>query len=100
IGLLDFIKIVDPRKVQSVEVQKKDDQVKLLESTSHCFMSLVTPAAGGSSSAAGGSSSAAAPEVSEVSAPAGVEPENVVPEDTYLDLTRPDEVVATQSGKS
>ncbi|GJY50185.1 hypothetical protein Tco_0440141, partial [Tanacetum coccineum] len=41
-----------PRKVQAVEVQKKDDQVKLLESTSHCFMSLVTPAAGGSSSAA------------------------------------------------
>ncbi|GJV37100.1 hypothetical protein Tco_1409577 [Tanacetum coccineum] len=73
-GLLDFIKTADPRKVQAVEVQKKDDQVKLLESTSHCFMSLVTPAAGGSSSAA-------APEVSapEVSAPAEVEPENVVP---------------------
>ncbi|GJT22631.1 hypothetical protein Tco_0892568 [Tanacetum coccineum] len=94
-GLLDFIKTADPRKVQAVEVQKKDDQVKLLESTSHCFMSLVTPAAGGSSSAA-------APEVSapEVSAPVEVEPENVVPEDTYLDLTGPDEVVATQSGKS
>ncbi|GJS30848.1 hypothetical protein Tco_0491468 [Tanacetum coccineum] len=94
-GLLDFIKTADPRKVQAVEVQKKDDQVKLLESTSHCFMPLVTPAAGGSSSAA-------APEVSapEVSAPAEVEPENVVPEDTYLDLTGPDEVVATQSGKS
>ncbi|GJS58594.1 hypothetical protein Tco_0653378, partial [Tanacetum coccineum] len=93
-GLLDFIKTADPRKVQAVEVQKKDDQVKLLESTSHCFMSLVTPAAGGSSSAA-------APEVSapEVSAPAEVEPENVVPEDTYLDLTGPDEVVVTQSGK-
>ncbi|GJX66824.1 gypsy type transposase [Tanacetum coccineum] len=94
-GLLDFIKTADPRKVQAVEVQKKDDQVKLLESTSHCFMPLVTPAAGGSSSAA-------APEVSapEVSAPAEVEPENVVPEDTYLDLTGPDEVVATQPGKS
>ncbi|GKC42425.1 hypothetical protein Tco_1060147 [Tanacetum coccineum] len=51
-GLLDFIKTADPRKVQPVEVQKKDDQVKLLESTSHCFMSLVTPAACGSSSAA------------------------------------------------
>ncbi|GJV17587.1 xyloglucan endotransglucosylase/hydrolase protein 22-like protein [Tanacetum coccineum] len=91
-GLLDFIKTADPRKVQAVEVQKKDDQVKLLESTSHCFMSLVTPAAGGSSSAA-------APEVSapEVSAPAEVEPENVVPEDTYLDLTEPDEVVTQQS---
>ncbi|GKC07429.1 hypothetical protein Tco_0999039 [Tanacetum coccineum] len=89
-GLLDFIKTADPRKVQAVEVQKKDDQVKLLESTSHCFMPLVTPAAGGSSSAA-------APEVS---APAEVEPENVVPEDTYLDLTGPDKVVATQPGKS
>ncbi|GJZ65917.1 hypothetical protein Tco_0622613 [Tanacetum coccineum] len=98
-GLLDFIKTADPRKVRTVEVQKKDDQVKLLESTSHCFMSLVTPAAGGSSSAA-------APEVS---APAEVEPDNVVPEDTYLDLTepdvdqavaRPEEVTMTQAGKS
>ncbi|GJR01441.1 hypothetical protein Tco_0524425 [Tanacetum coccineum] len=97
-GLLDFIKTADPRKVRTVEVQKKDDQVKLLESTSHCFMSLVTPAAGGGSSAA-------APEVS---APAEVEPENVVPEDTYLDLTepdvdqavaRPEEVTMTRAGK-
>ncbi|GKF59320.1 hypothetical protein Tco_0176106, partial [Tanacetum coccineum] len=69
---------------------KKNDQVKLLESTSHCFMPLVT-------SATGGSSSAAAPEVST---PAEVEPENVVPEDTYLDLIGPDEVVETQPGKS
>ncbi|GJW85706.1 hypothetical protein Tco_0158851 [Tanacetum coccineum] len=30
----------------------------------------------------------------EVSAPAEVEPENVVPEDTYLDLTGPDEVLS------
>ncbi|GJY72941.1 RNA-directed DNA polymerase, eukaryota, reverse transcriptase zinc-binding domain protein, partial [Tanacetum coccineum] len=69
--------------------------LKLLESTNHCFMPLVTPAAGGSSSAA-------APEVSapKVSAPAKVEPENVVPEDTYLDLTGPNEVVATQLGNS
>ncbi|GKD76097.1 hypothetical protein Tco_1334379, partial [Tanacetum coccineum] len=94
-GLLDFIKTADPRKVQAVEVQKKDDQVKLLESTSHCFMPLVIPAAGGSSSAA-------APEVSalEVSTSAEVEPENVVLEDTYLDLMGPDKVVMTQSGKS
>ncbi|GKG55250.1 hypothetical protein Tco_0571890, partial [Tanacetum coccineum] len=96
------IKTADPRKVQAVEVQKKNDQVKLLESTSHCFMSLVTPAA------AGGSSSAAAPEMyapevsapevsaPEVSAAAEVELENVVPEDTYLDLT--EEVATTQSG--
>ncbi|GJT65985.1 hypothetical protein Tco_1017465 [Tanacetum coccineum] len=94
-GLLDFIKTVDPRKVQAVEVQKKDDQVKLLESTNHCFMSLVTPAAGGSSS-----DTAFEVSAPEVSAPVEVEPENVVPEDTYLDLTGPDEVVATHSGKS
>ncbi|GJY81065.1 hypothetical protein Tco_0493816 [Tanacetum coccineum] len=103
-GLLDFIKTADPWKVQAVEIQKKDNQVKLLESTSHCFMSLVTPAAGGSSFAT-------APEVSapEVFALAEVEPENVVPEDTYLDLmeldadlaaARPEEVATTQSGKS
>ncbi|GKA40311.1 hypothetical protein Tco_0732904 [Tanacetum coccineum] len=85
-GLFDFIKTADPRKVQAVEVQKKDDQVKLLESTSHCFMPLVTPDAGGSSSA----------DAPEVSAPEV----SVVPEDTYLDLTGPDEVVATQPGKS
>ncbi|GKB04835.1 hypothetical protein Tco_0833030, partial [Tanacetum coccineum] len=106
-GLLDFIKTADPRKVQAAEVQKKDDQVKLLESTSHCFMPLVTPVAGGSSSAAAPEASApevsapevsapevSAPEVSapEVSAPAEMEPENVVPEDTYLDLTGPDEL--------
>ncbi|GJX47770.1 hypothetical protein Tco_0272960 [Tanacetum coccineum] len=109
IGLLDFIKTADPRKVQAVEIQKKDDQVKLLESMSHCFMSLVTPATGGSSSAA--APEVSAPEVSalEVSALAEVEPENVISEDTYLDLTepdadlaaaRPEEVAKIQSGKS
>ncbi|GJR40053.1 hypothetical protein Tco_1215737 [Tanacetum coccineum] len=36
----------------------------------------------------------------EVPAPAEVEPKNVVPEDAFLDLTGPDEVVATQPGKS
>ncbi|GJU92166.1 hypothetical protein Tco_1304589 [Tanacetum coccineum] len=77
---------VRPPEGPAVEVQKKDDRVKLLESTSHCFMSLVTPAAGGSSSAA-------APEVS---APTEVKPENVVPKDTYLDLTGPDEVADKQ----
>ncbi|GKD41234.1 hypothetical protein Tco_1261441 [Tanacetum coccineum] len=49
-GLLDFIKTADPRKVRAVEVQKGDDQVPLLESTRHCFMPLVIPAAGGSGS--------------------------------------------------
>ncbi|GJV24098.1 hypothetical protein Tco_1376793 [Tanacetum coccineum] len=51
-GLLDFIKTADSRKVRAVEVQKGDDQVTLLESTRHCFMPLVIPAAGGSSSVA------------------------------------------------
>ncbi|GJS03731.1 hypothetical protein Tco_0320239 [Tanacetum coccineum] len=39
-GLFDFIKTADPRKVQAVEVQQGADQVKLLESTEHCFMPL------------------------------------------------------------
>ncbi|GKC92746.1 hypothetical protein Tco_1158188, partial [Tanacetum coccineum] len=58
-------------------------------------MPLVAPAAGGSSSAA-------APKVSapKVSASAEVEPENVIPEDTYLDLMGPDEVFVMQPGKS
>ncbi|GJX08782.1 hypothetical protein Tco_0196714 [Tanacetum coccineum] len=50
-GLLDFIKTVNPRKVRAVEVQKGDDHVKLLESTQHCFMPLVIPVAGSSGSA-------------------------------------------------
>ncbi|GKG03891.1 hypothetical protein Tco_0314278, partial [Tanacetum coccineum] len=50
----------------------------------------VTPAAGVGSSAA----------ATEVSAPAEVEPGNVIPEDTYLDLMGPDEVVAMHLGKS
>ncbi|GJY32251.1 hypothetical protein Tco_0415746, partial [Tanacetum coccineum] len=51
-GLLDFIKTADPRKVWAVEVQKGDDQVTFLESTRHCFMPLVIPAARGSGSVA------------------------------------------------
>ncbi|GKG48455.1 hypothetical protein Tco_0510340, partial [Tanacetum coccineum] len=46
------VSTADPRKVQAVEVQKGDDQVTLLESTRHCFMPLVIPAAGGSGSVA------------------------------------------------
>ncbi|GJX62714.1 hypothetical protein Tco_0295614 [Tanacetum coccineum] len=74
-GLLDFNKTADPRKVQAVAV------VLLLLPRClllRCLLRLV-------------------------------EPENVVPEDTYLDLTepdadlaaaRPEEVATTQSGKS
>ncbi|GJY18154.1 hypothetical protein Tco_0389645 [Tanacetum coccineum] len=80
-SLFDFIKTVDPRKVQAVEVQKGDNQVKLLESTQYCFMSLVILAAGGSSSTA----------VAEVSAPTEEGQENVALEDAYLELADPDE---------
>ncbi|GJU21185.1 hypothetical protein Tco_1154527, partial [Tanacetum coccineum] len=44
-GLLDYIRTADPRKVQAVEVQKGEEQVTLLESIKHCFVSLDAPAA-------------------------------------------------------
>ncbi|GJX36970.1 gypsy type transposase [Tanacetum coccineum] len=80
-GMFEFIKTADPRKVQAVEVQKGDDQVTLLESTRHCFMPLVILAAGGSSSAA----------AVEVSAPTKEGQEDVAPEEAYLELADPDE---------
>ncbi|GJV28756.1 hypothetical protein Tco_1385204 [Tanacetum coccineum] len=83
-GLLDFIKTADPRKVWAVEVQKGDDQVKLLESTQHCFMPLVIPAAGGSSSAL----AAKIPALNEGGQ------EDVAEEDAYLELADPDEGTA------
>ncbi|GJR80899.1 hypothetical protein Tco_0151684 [Tanacetum coccineum] len=79
-GLFDFIKTADPRKVQAVEVHNGDYQVTLLESTRHCFMPLVIPAAGGSSSAA----------AAEVSAPTEEGQENVALEEAYLELADPD----------
>ncbi|GJY99832.1 hypothetical protein Tco_0517262 [Tanacetum coccineum] len=83
-GLLDFIKTADPRKVRAVEVQKGDDQVTLLESTRHCFMPLVIPAAGGSSSAA----------ATEIPAPTEGGQEDVAEENAYLELADPDEGTA------
>ncbi|GJT53640.1 hypothetical protein Tco_0988694 [Tanacetum coccineum] len=80
-GFFDFIKTADSRKVQAVEVQKGNDQVTLLESTRHCFMPLVIPAAGGSSSVA----------AAEVSAPTEEGQEDVAPEEAYLELADPDE---------
>ncbi|GJR11842.1 hypothetical protein Tco_0794494 [Tanacetum coccineum] len=80
-GLFDFIKTTDPRKVQAIEVQKGADQVKLLEITEHCFMPLVPRAPGGSSSAAG----------AEVSAPVEERLEDVVADDAYLELVDPSE---------
>ncbi|GKA73072.1 hypothetical protein Tco_0779288, partial [Tanacetum coccineum] len=83
-GLLDFIKTADPRKVRAVEVQKGDDQVTLLESTRHCFMPLVIPAVGGSSSVA----------VTEIPAPTEEGQEDVAEENAYLELADPDEGTA------
>ncbi|GKE77812.1 hypothetical protein Tco_1543932, partial [Tanacetum coccineum] len=83
-GLLDFIKTADPRKVRAVEVQKGDDQVTLLESTRHCFMPLVIPAAGGSSSFA----------ATEIPAPIKGGQEDVTEENAYLELADPDEGTA------
>ncbi|GKE54623.1 hypothetical protein Tco_1489779 [Tanacetum coccineum] len=83
-GLLDFIKTADLRKVRAVKVQKGDDQVKLLESTQHCFMPLVIPAAGGSSSAA----------AVKIPAPNEGGQEDVAKEDAYLELADPDEGTA------
>ncbi|GJV68769.1 hypothetical protein Tco_1484278 [Tanacetum coccineum] len=83
-GLLDFIKTADPRKVRAVEVQKGDDQVTLLESTQHCFMPLVIPAAGGSGSVA----------VTDIPAPTERGQESVAEEDAYLELADPGEGTA------
>ncbi|GKC27235.1 hypothetical protein Tco_1034529, partial [Tanacetum coccineum] len=83
IGLFDFIKTADPQKVQAVEVQKGEEQVKLLESTQHCFMPLKTSASGGSSSAADADA--------EVPAPAEEALEDVAAEDAYLELADPGE---------
>ncbi|GKG25966.1 hypothetical protein Tco_0399112, partial [Tanacetum coccineum] len=80
-GLLDFIKTADHRKVRAMEVQKGDDQVTLLESTRHCFMPLVIPAAGGSSSVA----------AIKIPAPTKGGQEDVAEENAYLELADPDE---------
>ncbi|GJY73230.1 hypothetical protein Tco_0477661 [Tanacetum coccineum] len=89
-GLFDFIKTPDPRKVQAVEVQKGADQVKLLESTEHCFMPLVPRAPGGSSSAAG----------AEVFAPVEERLEDVDADDAYFKLVDPSkDMVIARRGK-
>ncbi|GJU38383.1 hypothetical protein Tco_1191340 [Tanacetum coccineum] len=76
-GLLDYIRTADPRKVQAVEVQKGEEQVTLLESIKHCFVSLDAPAAVHQAS---GSGSGAGPAVSAPSAGENVvAEENVIP---------------------
>ncbi|GJZ19818.1 hypothetical protein Tco_0556408 [Tanacetum coccineum] len=83
-GLLDFIKTADPRKVRAVEVQKGDDQVTLLESTQHCFIPLVIPAAGGSSSVA----------ATEIPASTERGQKDVAEENAYVELADPDKGTA------
>ncbi|GJS31881.1 hypothetical protein Tco_0492501, partial [Tanacetum coccineum] len=86
-GLLDYIRTADPRKVQTVEVQKGEEQVKLLDSIKHCFVSLDTPAV---VQQEGCSGSGAGPEVSAPSTEENdVAEENVIPVGTYLDLMDP-----------
>ncbi|GJZ95093.1 hypothetical protein Tco_0667296 [Tanacetum coccineum] len=87
-GLLDYIRTADPRKVQAVEVQKGEEQVTLLDSIKHCFVSLDAPAV---VQQASGSGSGAGPEVSAPSAGENVvAEENVIPVGTYVDLVDPE----------
>ncbi|GKC30650.1 hypothetical protein Tco_1037944 [Tanacetum coccineum] len=73
-GLLDYIRTADPRKVQAVEVQKGEEQVTLFDSTAH---------------QTSGSGSGAGAEVSVSFAEGNVVEENVIPEGAFLDLTDP-----------
>ncbi|GJT36042.1 hypothetical protein Tco_0926461 [Tanacetum coccineum] len=87
-GLLDYIRTADPRKVQAVEVQKGEEQVTLLESIKHCFVSLDAPAVVHQAS---GSGSGAGPEASAPSAGENVvAEEDVIPVGTYVDLVDPE----------
>ncbi|GKC53485.1 hypothetical protein Tco_1076230 [Tanacetum coccineum] len=87
-GLLDYIRTADPRKVQAVEVQKGGEQVTLLESIKHCFVSLDAPVAVHQAS---GSGSGAGPEVFAPSAGENVvAEENVIPVGAYVDLVDPE----------
>ncbi|GKA13514.1 hypothetical protein Tco_0693160 [Tanacetum coccineum] len=96
-GLLDYIRTADPRKVQAVEVQKGEEQVTLLESIKHCFVSLDAPAAVHQAS---GSGSGAGPEVSVPSTGENVvAEENVIPVGTYVDLIDPeDDLTVVEKG--
>ncbi|GJR75375.1 hypothetical protein Tco_0087740 [Tanacetum coccineum] len=96
-GLLDYIRTADPRKVQAVEVQKGEEQVKLLDSIKHCFVSLDTPAVAQQEGCSGSGTG------SEVSAPAAEEnvvaKKNIVSVGTYLDLTDPeDDLIVAEKG--
>ncbi|GJX42388.1 hypothetical protein Tco_0257378 [Tanacetum coccineum] len=86
-GLLDYIRTADPRKVQTVEVQKGEEQVTLFDSIKHCFVSLDAPAAAHQAS---GSGSGVGAEVSAPSVEGNVVEENVIPESAFLNPTDPE----------
>ncbi|GJV65620.1 hypothetical protein Tco_1476448 [Tanacetum coccineum] len=86
-GLLDYIRTADPRKVQAVEVQKGEEQVTLFDSIKHCFVSLDAPAAAHQAS---GSGSGAGAEVSAPSVEGNVVEENVIPESAFLNPIDPE----------
>ncbi|GJZ16168.1 hypothetical protein Tco_0551845 [Tanacetum coccineum] len=96
-GLLDYIRTADPRKVQAEEVQKGEEYVTLLASIKHCFVSLDAPAV---VQQASGSGSGAGPEVSAPSAGENVVAgENVIPMGTYVDLVDPeDDLIMVEKG--
>ncbi|GJR30445.1 hypothetical protein Tco_1106677 [Tanacetum coccineum] len=86
-GLLDYIRTADPRKVQAVEVQKGEEQVTLFDSIKHCFVSLDAPAVAHQAS---GSGSGVGAEVSAPSVEGNVVEENVIPESAFLNPTDPE----------
>ncbi|GJX22671.1 hypothetical protein Tco_0227116, partial [Tanacetum coccineum] len=95
-GLLDYIRTADPRKVQAVEVQKGEEQVKLLDSIKHCFVSLDPPAV---AQQEGSSGSGAGPEVFAPASEENVAEENIVSVGTYLDLEDPeDDLLVVEKG--
>ncbi|GJV97448.1 hypothetical protein Tco_1549025 [Tanacetum coccineum] len=85
------------QKVHAVEVQKGEEEVKLLDSIKHCFMSLDTPAV---AQQKGGSGSGVGPEVSAPVAEENVvAEEDIVPVGTYLDLTDlEDDLIVAEKG--
>ncbi|GJR66942.1 hypothetical protein Tco_0013007 [Tanacetum coccineum] len=86
-GLLDYIRTADPRKVQTVEVRKGEEQVTLFDSIKHCFVSLDAPA---TAHQASGSGSGAGAEVSAPSVEGNVVEENVIPESASLNPIDPE----------
>ncbi|GKA36581.1 gypsy type transposase [Tanacetum coccineum] len=96
-GLLDYIRTADPRKVLAVEVEKGEEQVKLLDSIKHCFVSLDAPTV---AQQEGGSGSGAGPEVSAPAAEENVvAEETIVSMGTYLDLMDPeDDLTVAEKG--